>query len=125
MFATQLNKGVSEAFAAAKEITARAAHDIRRQFGGEGLTREQCLKLVSVFRAGVVPRRKAGRRPKPQVTAAYLDWKTGMRGVALFRKHIPGWDKHNRYHRIGEQKELLDAIRSRYRRERTSSHKEA
>jgi hypothetical protein len=41
-----------------------------------------------------------------------------MRGVALFRKHIPGWDKHNRYHRIGEQKELLDAIRSRYRRER-------
>jgi hypothetical protein len=26
--------------------------------------------------------------------------------------------KHNRYRRIGEQKELLDAIRSRYRRER-------
>ena len=117
MFDTQKNNGASEAFTAAGETVTRTAHEIRRQFGA-GLTREQCLKLVSAFRAGVVPRRRAGRRPQPQVTAAYLDWKMGMRGVALFRKHILGWDKHNRYHRIGEQKELLDAIRSRYRRER-------
>jgi len=72
---------------------------------------------VSLFRAGVVPRRRAGRRPKAQVTAAYQDWKAGMRGVALFRKHIPGWQKHNRYRRIAEEKRLMDAIRSRYRRE--------
>jgi hypothetical protein len=111
------NAVCSATLAAAKEMTERTAHDIRRQFGTD-LTRDECLKLVSVFRAGVVPRRRAGRRPKPQVTAAYLDWKAGMRGVALFRKHIPGWDKHNRYHRIGEQKELMDAIRSRRRRER-------
>jgi hypothetical protein len=93
MFA-QSNNGASEAFAAAKEIVTRVAHDIRREFGA-GLTREQCLKLVGVFRAGVVPRQRAGRRPKPQVTAAYLDWKAGMRGVALFRKHIPEWDRRN------------------------------
>jgi RecB family exonuclease len=114
------NNGVSAVFATAKEAVARVANDLRHQYG-EGLTREQWLKLVSVFRAGTVPRRRAGRRPKPQVTASYLDWKTGMRGVALFRKHIPGWEKHNRYHRIGEQKELIDAIRSRYRRERGSA----
>jgi hypothetical protein len=108
---------ISEGFAEAKEMTARAAHDIRHQYG-ERLTRDECLKLLSVFRAGLVPRRRAGRRPQPQVTAAYLDWKTGIRGVALFRKHIPGWQKHNRYRRIAEEKRLMDAIRSRYRRER-------
>jgi hypothetical protein len=101
-------------------MTALAGNDVRLQFG-DGLTRDECLRLVSVFRAAVVPKRRAGRRPKPQVTAAYLDWKAGMRGVTLYRKHIPGWEKHNRYHRIGEQKALMDAIRSRYRRERKST----
>jgi len=110
-------KAISEAFAGSKEITTQAFHDIRRQYG-ERLTREECLKLVSLFRAGMVPRRRAGRRPKPQVTAAYLDWKAGMRGVALFRKHIPGWQKHNRYRRMAEQKGLMDAIRNRVRRGR-------
>jgi hypothetical protein len=109
------NNGVPAVFATAEEAVARVANDLHRQHG-EGLTREQWLKLVSVFRAGVLPGRRAGRRPKSQVTAAYLYWKAGMRGVALFRKHIPGWEKHNRYHRMGEQKELMDAIRGRHRR---------
>lgn len=107
----------SEAFIASHEMTARAAHDIRRQFG-DRLTRDECLKLVSAFRAGVVPRRRAGRRPKPRVTNAFHDWKAGMRGVDLYQKHIPGWAGHNRYRKMGEQKELMDAIRSRRRRER-------
>jgi hypothetical protein len=51
------------------------------------------------------------------MTAAYRDWKAGMRGVALFRKHIPGWEGHHRYRKIGEQKALIDAIRSRSRRQ--------
>jgi len=76
---------------------------------------------VSAFRAGVVPRRRAGRRPKPQVTAAYLDWKAGTRGVALCVKHIPGWVTHDRYRKIVERKALMDAIRSRHRRERKST----
>jgi hypothetical protein len=108
---------VSEAFPAAKEMAARAANEIRRQFG-QDLTREEYQRLVSFFRAGIVPRRQPGRRPKPQVTAAYLDWKAGMRGEALYEKYIPGWKKHHRYRRIGEQKTLMDAIRNRYRRER-------
>ena len=61
-----------------------------------------------MFRAGVVPRRKDGRRLKPQVTAAYLDWKSGMRGVALYREHIPAWQSYNRYRRMPEQKALMD-----------------
>jgi hypothetical protein len=107
----------SKAFAAAKEMTTRAAHDIRRQFGAF-LTRDESVRLVSMFRAGVVPRRKAGRRPNAQVTAAYLDWKAGIRGLDLYRKHIPGWQKHGEWRRKGEKRALMDAIRSRRRRER-------
>jgi hypothetical protein len=73
---------VSDAFAAAKETAARDAQDIRHRYG-ERLTRDECMKLVGAFRAGVVPGRRARRRPKPQVTVAFLDWKTEMRGVAL------------------------------------------
>lgn len=113
-------KSVSPAFTAAKEMTEQAAHDIRRQCG-QGLTREEYLRLVSAFRAGIVLRRRAGRRPKPQVTAAYLDWKAGMRGVALFRKHIPGWEGHHRYRKNGEQKALMNAIRSRSRRQHNAA----
>lgn len=55
-------------FAAARGVTARAAHDIRHQHG-QGLTREECLKDVSVFRVGNrakaetgTPRETAGDR---------------------------------------------------------------
>ncbi len=54
-------KQVSEAFASAKEVATRTGHEIRRQFG-ERLTHEESLKLVTVFRAGVVQRRRAGRQ---------------------------------------------------------------
>jgi hypothetical protein len=47
------NPVCSGTFTAAKEIVTRAAHDIRRQHGAS-LTREECLKLVSVFRAALV-----------------------------------------------------------------------
>jgi len=31
-----------------------------------------------------------------------------MRGEALYLIHIPGWKEHHRYHRLGEQKTLMD-----------------
>lgn len=85
----------------------RAAQEIRRQHGPR-LTRDECLRLASLFWAELVPRRRAGRRPKPQVTAACLDFNAGMRGVTLYRKHIPGWERHNRYRRLTEEKRLMD-----------------
>jgi hypothetical protein len=117
MNAAQGSNVVSEAFASAKEMTSRAAVDIQREFG-PNLTREEAMKLVSAFRARIVPRRTPGSRKKPQVTAALMDFRAGMRSAALFRKHIPGWEKHNRYRRMAEEKRLMDAIRSRRRRER-------
>ena len=38
--------------------------------------------------------------------------KAGVCGADLYRKYIPGWDRHNRYHRIGERKTLMDANRA-------------
>jgi hypothetical protein len=108
-------KPASEACTAAKEKAAQVAQEIRQTFG-ERLTREECIRVASAFRSAVVPKRKPGRRRKAHVTAALADWKAGIRGVALFQKHIPGWQKHNRYRRMAEEKRLMDAIRSRDRR---------
>jgi hypothetical protein len=77
-------------FVAAKEKATRAARNIRRKYG-EGLSREEYIRLANTLRSAVVPRRKPDRRPKPTITAAYEDWKAGMRGAELYRRHIPGW----------------------------------
>jgi hypothetical protein len=60
---------VSETFTAAKEMAMQVARDIRLQLG-DRLTREECQKLVTTFQAGVVPRRKGGRRPKMHPAAS-------------------------------------------------------
>ena len=69
-------------------------------------------------RSSVVPRKKPGRRRRPEITAAHLDAKAGMNAYDLCLKHIPGWLKHNRDRRIVEQRRLMDALRSRAKRER-------
>jgi len=111
---------MSEVLAAAKEKAVRMGEELREEFG-QRLTREDYIRVARAFHSAVVPKRKPGRRLKPQVTAAYQDWKAGTRGVALCAKHIPGWQKHNRYRRMAEQKSLMDAIRSRDRREGKST----
>jgi hypothetical protein len=114
-------KPVSEELAAAKEKALRIGqHEFREQYG-ESLTRGDYIQVARAFYSAIVPKRKPGRRPKPQVTAAYLDWKGGLRGHPLYAKHIPGWQKHNRYRRQGEQKALMDAIRSRSRRQQNAA----
>ncbi len=92
------------------------AKEIHEEFCGT-LTREDCEKVARVFRSTLIPKRTPGRRRSAQITAAYMDWKEGMRGRELYLKHITGWEKHHRYRRIGEQKTLMDAIGSRRRRE--------
>jgi hypothetical protein len=113
-------KPPTEALIAAKEKAVRMAQELQEEFG-QRLTREDYIRVARAFHSAVVPKRKPGRRPKAHVTAAYLDWKAGMRGVPLFQKHIPGWDGHHRYRKIGEQKALMDAIRSRSRRQHNAA----
>ena len=111
-------KPPSEAFTAAKEKAAQVAEEIRQKFG-ERLTREECIRVASEFRSAVVQKRKPGRRRKAHVTAALVDWKAGVRGDDLYRAHIRGWEKQGKWRRKHEERALMDAIRSRDRRERT------
>jgi hypothetical protein len=74
-------------------------------------------ELLTAFRRILFPARRPGRRPKETITAAHLDWKNGMHGPALYRAHIPGWEKHNRFRRQCESRTLMEAIRTRERRE--------
>jgi hypothetical protein len=41
------------------------------------------------------------------ITAAYLEWNAEVADVALYRTHIPGWEQHNRYRRMDEEKRLM------------------
>jgi hypothetical protein len=80
-------------------------------------------KVLTAFRHILFPARRPGRRPKETITAAHRDWKGGIRGPALYRAHIPGWEKHNRYRRQSEARALMDAVRTRNRRERKRSER--
>ena len=99
------------------QLAQQAGADIVAQLGPM-LGRRDLAKAVTVFRHTLLPGRQRGRKPKEQITAAHRDWKNGVRGVALYRSHIPGWDKHSHYRRQSEARGLMDAIYSRERRER-------
>ena len=103
---------LQQACAIATEAAARALGAL-----GPSPDRRLRQKVPVAFRHGVFPVKRPGRRRKEGITAALKDWKEGMRGVELYRKHIPEWERHNRYRRSYEARRLLDAIRSRERRE--------
>ncbi len=79
------------------------------------LDRPARLRLVNALRRELLPPKPRGRKPDPRITAAYEDWMNGMRGVALCRKHIPGYDQMGEGRRRVESRRLMEAIRSRER----------
>jgi hypothetical protein len=105
---------------AAKEacrIVCNSAARVASQFG-DLLGRKDLSKVLAAFRRTLLPARRRGRRREERITKAHKDWRAGIRRIALYRAHIPGWGKHNRYRRRAEEKALMDAIRSRERREK-------
>ena len=104
---------VAEACKRAHDAGSRIAVDL-----GSSLGPSDRRKVLITFRRTLFPAKRPGRRRKDAVTAAHRDWKNGVRGLALYRAHIPGWDKHHHYRRQSESRALMDAIRSRERRER-------
>jgi hypothetical protein len=68
-------------------------------------------KVLIQFRHGVFPTRRPGRKRKEVVTAAYCDWKKGLRGPEFYQKHIPNYAAHNRYRREAEARRLMSASR--------------
>jgi hypothetical protein len=86
-----------------------------------GLSVSERRQIVTAFRSVMIPKRRAGRKPSETLTAAYTDWKSDIRGVALFQKHIVNWGRLSRWRRKTEQRSLMDAIYTRNRRERGKS----
>jgi hypothetical protein len=82
------------------------------------LDRRELSRIVRAFRSQLLPPRKPGRRRNKEITAAHADWQSGLRGVALYRKHIPRFDQMSRWRRQAKIRALMDAIRSRERRAR-------
>lgn len=72
--------------------------------------------ITRAFEHTLIPGKGPGRKKQQRITAAYEDWKQGMRGAALYRKHIPCYVQMNRYHRASAIRALASAIRNRERR---------
>lgn len=82
-----------------------------------GLPRAARLKVAVAVRLAVVPRRRPGRKDQ-RLDKAYTDYQAGMRGLDLFRKHIPRHDKLSRWRRKAEQCKLLKTLQKRAERAR-------
>jgi hypothetical protein len=106
------------------KLGAESAERIASQFGSL-LDRGDRQKVCRTFDRTLLPRRRPGRKRKKSITVAFEDWKAGVRGTALYRKHIPAWDRHSHWRRRGEQRALMDAIYSRERRDRRRQNQPA
>ena len=102
---------LSQAVAKATEAGAQIAQSFA------DLSRRQRSTVVRAFQKQVLPRGRPGRRRSRQIISAYEDWRNGARGVALCAKHIPRLGKLGYWERKVKMRNLLEAIRARYRRE--------
>jgi hypothetical protein len=108
--------GVSKMLSEAKATAEQAGKDIAAKFSN--LTTSQRSIVVSQFRRQLFPPGKPGRRRSKEITAACADWAAGMRGLPLYRKHLPRFDRMSVWQRKVKTRGLLEAIRTRKRRER-------
>jgi hypothetical protein len=75
------------------------------------------VRVAHLAREEIVPRRKPGPKGS-RYDAAYRDYKSGLRGLALYRKHIRGHDKMSQWRRAFREKRLLNALQKRTSREK-------
>jgi hypothetical protein len=99
----------------ATAIAERSGQEIASKF--RGLAPHQRRQVLTVFRRQLSPPGKPGRKRSKEITAAYMDWMAGMRGLGLYRNHINRFDRMGHWERRVKTRALMDAIRSRKRRE--------
>jgi hypothetical protein len=116
------NGGESCAYAAADAlsmgaiaIAERSGQEIAMKF--PALPSHQRRSVITAFRRQLFPPGRPGRKRSKEVTAAYTDWMAGMRGLGLYRKHIYRFDRMGHWERKVRTRALMDAIRTRKRRE--------
>ena len=71
-------------------------------------------EVTSAVRRALLPRGKKSNSRD----SAYDDYKRGMRGLPLYRKHIPGYEKLGPWRRERAQRQLRQALAKRAERER-------
>jgi hypothetical protein len=102
---------------------AAAAEAGRQMAQDDRLNKRQRRAVVRAFKEQLLPSGHPGRRKTKRITRAYQDWLAGVRGVALFRKTIPRWEKLGYYARQIKSRRLMSSIRARHRREKKRADK--
>ena len=87
----------------------------------EGLSPEVRLLLAAAVRSRVVSRQKPGKKPHDSLDRACADYRSGLRGLSLYKKHISNFKKLSRWRRTVEQNRLLKNISKRQEREKKST----
>lgn len=104
----------AERLSQAVTAASRAGQRIVQKF--TDLDRRDREHLVAAFQLQVLPPLKRGRKRSEAVTAAHADWRSGMRGVKLYSRHIAGFDDMSWAERESKSRSLIRAISSRERR---------
>jgi len=100
------------------ECVAALVEQFRRAADEAALSREARLEAVSAIRRAIVPKRKPGKKKNARIDSAYRDYQLGMRGLKLYRKHIPNFRKLSRWRRKAEQRRLTGNLQKRAERDR-------
>ena len=84
------------------EAVGAAVDRLREAVDSEHLPYGLRVLVARAVKRGIVPRRKPG--PKcSRLDGAYEDYRAGMRGLELFRKHIPHHDKLSQWRRTAAE----------------------
>jgi len=106
----QPETAIPEAISAALDV-------LKETIERENPPRSTRLRVASAVRRAIVPRLKPGKRDH-RLDSAYADYRAGMRGMALFRKHIPNHDRLSLWRRRIEEGRLRNTLQKRAQRER-------
>jgi len=96
---------------------------LRKAVDAEGLPCAARLRVVAAARELIVTRGKPGKRKDARLDRASVDYEAGMRGLKLFRKHIPGYDKLSHWRRGLQQRRLMGALQQRVSRSKKKRHR--
>lgn len=76
------------------------------------------VKVAAAARRAMLPKKTPGKKSDHRIDNAYADYRTGVRGLELYRKHIPHHDRLSRWRRVAEEHRFLKNLQKRAQREK-------
>jgi hypothetical protein len=104
-------KALPEPVAALVDLLGKAADELELPYAVR-------LKAAVAARRAILPRKTPGKKSDHRIDNAYTDYRTGVRGLELYRKHIPHHDRLSRWRRVAEEHRLLKNLQKRAQREK-------